>query len=111
MTFVLDHGAPGPLALVRGGLGRSAFVPQAAPAARWSPLVSSGLVARLAAMARVLDVALAGPRSYGGRRTEFPWVHPDGRREVGPVEVERSVRVLWAAWAILVAVAALLALL
>jgi adenosylcobinamide-phosphate synthase len=62
-----------------------------------------------AAMARSLDVALSGPRSYGGRRTEFPWVHPEGRREVGAPEVDASVRVLWAAWAILLGLAALLA--
>ncbi len=64
-----------------------------------------------AAMARALDVALSGPRSYGGRRTDFPWVHPEGRREVGAPEVEAAVRVLWAAWAILLGAAAVLALL
>ena len=64
-----------------------------------------------AAMARALDVSLAGPRSYHGVRTDFPWVNPEGRRAIGGPEVRASVRVLWWAWAILLGLAALLALL
>jgi adenosylcobinamide-phosphate synthase len=64
-----------------------------------------------AAMARVLDVALSGPRSYHGEMRDYPWVHPQGRRSVGAPEVEASVRVLWRAWAILLGLALLLALL
>jgi adenosylcobinamide-phosphate synthase len=64
-----------------------------------------------AAMARVLDVAVSGPRSYHGEMRDFPWVHPRGRRDIGAAEVEASVRVLWRAWAVLLALAAALALL
>lgn len=64
-----------------------------------------------AAMARVLDVALSGPRAYHGEMREFPWVHPNGRHAIGPAEIDASVRVLWRAWAILLALAAVLALL
>ncbi|NAZ37391.1 adenosylcobinamide-phosphate synthase CbiB [Rubellimicrobium sp. CFH 75288] len=64
-----------------------------------------------AAMARALDVALAGPRSYGGRIGDFPWVHPEGRRDAGPADIDRAVALLWRAWALLLAAALLLALL
>jgi adenosylcobinamide-phosphate synthase len=64
-----------------------------------------------AAMARALGVALSGPRSYHGETRDFPWVHPQGRRIIGAPEIDASVRTLWGAWAILLALAALLALL
>ena len=64
-----------------------------------------------AAMARVLGVALSGPRSYHGERRDVPWVHPEGRRAIGAAEVEAAVRALWRAWAILLALAAVFALL
>jgi adenosylcobinamide-phosphate synthase len=51
-----------------------------------------------AAMAAALDVALAGPRSYDGRMRDFPFVHPEGRRDAGPAEIEAAVRALWRAW-------------
>lgn len=54
------------------------------------------------ALAPVLDVALAGPRSYGGRMTDYPWVYPEGRREIGPDEVDAAVRALWRTWALMV---------
>jgi adenosylcobinamide-phosphate synthase len=62
-----------------------------------------------AAMAVVLDVALSGPRSYHGQRQEFPWVHPRGRRDIGPDEVDRAVGALWRAWALALAGVLLLA--
>jgi adenosylcobinamide-phosphate synthase len=64
-----------------------------------------------AAMAGVLDVALAGPRSYGGRMRAYPFVHAAGRRDIGPAEIEAAVRVLWRGWAGLLALVAVLALL
>ncbi len=60
-----------------------------------------------AAMAASLGVALAGPRTYGGRRTDDPWVHGEGRRDPGPGEISAALRVLWRAWALLLALAAL----
>ena len=51
-----------------------------------------------AAMARALDVALAGPRSYDGGLRDFPFVHPDGRHDIGAAEVDAAIGRLWAAW-------------
>jgi adenosylcobinamide-phosphate synthase len=64
-----------------------------------------------AAAARALGVALSGPRSYGGAMQDFPYVHRSGRREIGARDVDRAVRLLWRAWAIVVAIALLAALL
>lgn len=58
-----------------------------------------------AAMARVLDVALSGPRAYAGRIGDFPFVHPAGRRDIGAVDIDAACAVLWKAWAGLLAVA------
>ena len=63
------------------------------------------------AMARVLGTALSGPRSYHGEARDYPWVHPRGRKAIGAADIDASVRVLWRAWALLLALAALLALL
>jgi adenosylcobinamide-phosphate synthase len=60
-----------------------------------------------AAMAQVLDIALSGPRSYQGRRRDFPWVHPAGRRESGADDIRAAVAVLWLAWRILLCAALL----
>ncbi|WP_417250476.1 adenosylcobinamide-phosphate synthase CbiB [Celeribacter sp.] len=62
-----------------------------------------------AAMARALDVALAGPRSYGGTLTPFPWVHPDGRRDAQPADITRACGALWRVWGVMVAVTAIVA--
>ena len=62
-----------------------------------------------AAMARALDVALAGPRSYDGRMQDFPFVHPAGRRDPGAADIERGVAVLWRSWAVLLGAASLAA--
>ena len=62
-----------------------------------------------AAMARALDVALAGPRSYDGTLKDFPFVHPEGRKDAGPADIDRSVMVLWRTWAVLLTIALLIA--
>ena len=62
-----------------------------------------------AAMAGALGVALAGPRAYGGVAREFPWVNGDGRRDAGPEDIDRAARVLWRAWAVLLAFVAAMA--
>ena len=53
-----------------------------------------------AAMASLLNVALAGPRSYEGRLQDFDWVNKNGNRSASPYEIERAVRILWLAWSI-----------
>ena len=59
-----------------------------------------------AAAARALGAALSGPRRYGGRATADPFVHPEGRRALGPADIDAAVRLLWRGWAVLVAAAA-----
>ncbi|KMW60554.1 Adenosylcobinamide-phosphate synthase [Candidatus Rhodobacter oscarellae] len=64
-----------------------------------------------AAMSRALDVAVAGPRSYDGEMREFPFVNPEGRHDSGPNDIEAAAWLLWRAWAALLGVAVLMALL
>ncbi len=54
-----------------------------------------------AVMARLLNVALSGPRIYNGQRADLPFVHPQGQRDPGPREITLSVRLLWRAWALM----------
>lgn len=61
------------------------------------------------ALAPVLNVALAGPRSYNGRMTDYPWVWPEGRRDPGPDDIDAACRALWRAWGGLLALALCLA--
>ncbi len=62
-----------------------------------------------AAMAVVLDTALSGPRSYHGERRDFPWVWPEGRRDIGAADIDRATSALWRTWAALLALTLLLA--
>ncbi len=64
-----------------------------------------------AAMARAIDVALSGPRSYEGEMRDFPFVHPEGRDDIGPGDIDAATRVLWTAWGIVLALALAAALL
>lgn len=64
-----------------------------------------------AAVACVQGIALAGPRSYHGQMTDYPWVYPEGRRELGPQDIDRTVQTLWRAWAAMLALAVSVALL
>jgi adenosylcobinamide-phosphate synthase len=52
-----------------------------------------------AAMARALNVALAGPRSYDGQMRDLAWVNGDARREIGPDDIDAAVAMLWRVWA------------
>ncbi|PTE15385.1 adenosylcobinamide-phosphate synthase CbiB [Pseudogemmobacter blasticus] len=61
-------------------------------------------------LAPVLDVALAGPRSYVGKMTDFPWVWPEGRRDPGPDDIDAACAALWRAWAGMLALVLLFAL-
>ncbi|APX12634.1 adenosylcobinamide-phosphate synthase CbiB [Tateyamaria omphalii] len=56
-----------------------------------------------AAMARALNIALAGPRSYHGRMEDLAWVHPDGRRDITPADIDAALRIVWKSWGLALA--------
>lgn len=60
-----------------------------------------------AALARGLDIALSGPRSYDGALRDYPWVNPNGRRTLNPMDIDASIFILWRAWGALFALCAL----
>lgn len=62
------------------------------------------------AMAAVLNVALAGPRSYDGRDQDFPFVNPEGRRTLTAADIDAAKGALWRSWTILTALVFLLAI-
>jgi adenosylcobinamide-phosphate synthase len=64
-----------------------------------------------AAMARAINVALAGPRSYNGSMQHFPWVHASGDQDIGPRDIDAAVGVLWQAWALMLGLSLILGLL
>lgn len=51
-----------------------------------------------AAIAHSLDFALSGPRVYHGRRTEDPYINSTGRKDLGPEQIEQTIRALWKVW-------------
>lgn len=63
-----------------------------------------------AAMARVLGIALSGPRSYDGQMREFPYVNEFGRRSIGGNEIDHAVQALWRSWALMLAIVGIFAL-
>ena len=63
-----------------------------------------------AAMARAINVALAGPRAYDGQMQDFPWVGGDGARTIGPAAIDAAIAKLWQAWGIMLGLVFLLAL-
>lgn len=63
-----------------------------------------------AAVACVQGIALAGPRSYHGQMTDYPWVYPEGRRELGPEDIDHTIRTLWRAWSGMLALAVVVAI-
>lgn len=56
-----------------------------------------------AAMAGALGFALAGPRSYGGVVVDDAVMGSGGRRDLGPGDVRRALRLYWVADALLAA--------
>ena len=64
-----------------------------------------------AVMARVLGIALAGPRKYHGEMRELPWVNFAGRRTAGPCDIDRSVTMLWRVWWLALTAALVIAIL
>ena len=92
--ILLTHGRFDPAPVLRDGpLHRS-------PNAGWPE----------AAMAVVLNVSLSGPRSYNGVMTAFPWVWPEGRADPGPDQIDAACSALWRAWAGLLGLACVIAL-
>ncbi|MCY4181119.1 MAG: adenosylcobinamide-phosphate synthase CbiB [Litoreibacter sp.] len=63
-----------------------------------------------AAMAGVLGTSLSGPRSYHGERKDFPFVYPEGRKDLRPSDIDACVAMLWRSWAVLFGVAVLVAI-
>ena len=64
-----------------------------------------------AATAHSLDIALSGPRVYDGRPTDDPFVNDEGRKALGPDDIEATTRLLWRAWAVLLVPVAVVAVL
>ena len=64
-----------------------------------------------AAMARSIDVALAGPRAYDGVMQQFAWVHGAGGRHPGPPAIDAAITRLWQAWGVMLGLCLLFALL
>ncbi len=52
------------------------------------------------AMARVLNVALSGPRTYHGRLRNYPYVNTTGQHDIGPDAIDAAVQTLWRSWAV-----------
>ena len=63
-----------------------------------------------AAMARALDIALAGPRSYHGQKIEFAYVNPTGRKTLTHNDIDAAVTVLWKTWGMILAACFVIAL-
>jgi adenosylcobinamide-phosphate synthase len=64
-----------------------------------------------AAVACVQGISLSGPRSYHGKVADYPWVYPEGRRDLGPDDIDQTIRTLWRAWAGMFGLTALAAVL
>lgn len=62
-----------------------------------------------AAMAASLGVAVAGPRIYHRVVTVDPYLNAEDRKNANPADIEQAVRLIWGAWAVVVAVTVLAA--
>jgi adenosylcobinamide-phosphate synthase len=51
-----------------------------------------------AALSRTLGIALAGPRSYHGTTTDFPYVNAQGRRALTADDIDAADTHLWRVW-------------
>ncbi len=59
-----------------------------------------------AAMAGALGVALAGPRTYGGKLVQDHWMGRDGRRTANAGDIRRALRIYRVADALLIVLVA-----
>ena len=48
-------------------------------------------------------MAISGPRSYDGTRIDYPFVNAEGRRDLGPSDIDRAVAINWRTWALMLA--------
>ncbi len=55
-----------------------------------------------AALAGALGLALGGPRRYGEVEVDGAWLNPAGRQDARPPDIGAAIRLIDAAWAILV---------
>ena len=62
-----------------------------------------------AAMARRLNLALSGPRTYDGSRQDFPWVWPNGRKDGTALDIHDACTILWQTWGIALGLVVLVA--
>lgn len=51
-----------------------------------------------AAIAYKHNLALAGPRSYDGKLTDFPFVNAGGKQFLKPVDITAAIQTLWQVW-------------
>ncbi|MCY4445694.1 MAG: adenosylcobinamide-phosphate synthase CbiB [Rhodobacteraceae bacterium] len=51
-----------------------------------------------AAFAKVMGVALSGPRVYEGTQINFPFINDEGRKELVPEDIEKGVEIAWRTW-------------
>ena len=64
-----------------------------------------------AAMAHCHGISLAGPRSYDGKMTAFPYVNAAGRKVLRGADIGNCVRTLWHAWGLMLGLVLLLSVL
>jgi len=55
-----------------------------------------------AAMASILNVALAGPRSYHGKLTHYEFINSSGRHDMDKTDINDALKVLNRSWLILI---------
>lgn len=55
-----------------------------------------------AAMARTLNIALAGPRSYHGELRDLAWVNGTQRHDLTPADIDAAISIVWKAWGLAV---------
>lgn len=63
------------------------------------------------AMARALDVALSGPRTYDNQLQDYPFVHDFGRKTLSANDIDAAVSALWRSWGLMLVIIFILALL
>jgi adenosylcobinamide-phosphate synthase len=89
------------------------FIPGASARDAWRAMLADAARHRSpnagwpeAAMAGALGVALAGPRSYGGKLVQDHWMGRDGRRTANAGDIRRALRIYRAADALLIVLVA-----
>lgn len=64
-----------------------------------------------AAMAAVLNIALAGPRFYDGKKVDYPYVNASAQHQLDPDDIRRSIatlNIVWAGFSVVLLLGALL---